>query len=425
MKDTDASAGSVLRVGIDARLTSGLSGGVEQVVIGLAHGLSQLEAESEEYIFLTTAKGDDWLRPYLGGHCRPLMSADRIHEPSWAAGLKRRSPWLARIARNAPAMPGLRRPGPHRSEGTIESAGIEVMHFTIQDAFLTDLPSIYQPHDLQHLHLPGFFTPREREYRERTYRLHCERAEAVVVMTRWGREDVMNHYGLPSEKVYIIPWAPVLDAYGDPSQGSIEEVSSRHQLPKRFAFYPATSYPHKNHLTLLESIAILRDRGTRIPLVCTGGVTDFHSHIRDGIEKLRLEDQVHFLGYLPPLDVHVLYRRAHCLIFPTLFEGWGMPIFEAFRSRLPVACSDIPVVNELARDAAISFDPQHPEAIAEALMTVWEDDEIRRTLVDKASRRIEEFSWRTTGAKFRVLYRSVAGRPLTAKDRHLLSTLST
>lgn len=408
-----------LRVGIDARLTRGLSGGVEQVLIGLAHGLSQLHDSDDEYVFLTLGK-EDWLLPYLAGRCRALPAADEPEERSRAAAALLQLPWLARIIRNAPAVPGLRRPGPRPSDGTIEAEGADVMHFAIQDAFLTDLPSIYQPHDLQHLHLPQFFTPREREHRERTYRTHCGRAAAVVVMTQWGKQDLVDRYGLPPEKVHVIPWAPVLDAYEEPPEELIAEVSARLRLPERFAFYPAKTYPHKNHLALLQAVAILRDDGVRVPLICTGGLSDFQSRIRREIARLRLEDQVVFLGYLAEWEMRVLYRKAHCLVFPTLFEGWGMPVFEAFVSRLPVACSNIEVLQELVGDAAILFDPHDPEAIAHGLRAVWDQDATREALLTNADRRMRGVSWRATALKFRALYRSVAGRALTPEDEQLL-----
>ena len=145
---------------VDARVAGGQFGGVEQVLIGIAAGLSKLDDGDEEYHFLAHPGQDEWLRPYLKGPCRLL--------PSRRGHAQRRARAIARgLAERAPAV-GLRyavRP----SDGTVEGAGVELMHFPIQDAFITDVPSIYQPHDLQHLHYPEFFSRWERERRERIY----------------------------------------------------------------------------------------------------------------------------------------------------------------------------------------------------------------------------------------------------------------
>ena len=121
------------------------------------------------------------------------------------------------------------------------------MHFPIQDAFTTELPSIYQPHDLQHLHFPEFFSRWERERRERIYRTHCERAEMVVAMTSWGKRDLIEHYGLPDEKVRVVPWGSVLWEYPKPSAVRTRALRARLSLPDEFLLYPAQTWPHKNH----------------------------------------------------------------------------------------------------------------------------------------------------------------------------------
>ena len=211
---------SSLRVCIDARLGEGQFGGVEQVVIGLAAALSRLDEGDEEYLFLAHPEHDDWLRPYLAGPCRVLhtrRSYPNRRSRAVARGVLERLPGVGTSFAVRP------------SDGTAERAGAEVIHFPIQTAFTTDIPSIYQPHDLQHLHLPELFSGWERSRREVIYRTHSERAELVVAMTSWGRRDFIESYALPPERVTVVPGGSVLREYPAPTAADLDRLSTRDQ----------------------------------------------------------------------------------------------------------------------------------------------------------------------------------------------------
>jgi hypothetical protein len=154
-----------LRVCIDARLSSGEVGGVEQVIIGLASGLSGLSDGEEQYFFLANPEATDWLKPYVSGPAQLL----RAHSSPSATGLRqlksaarRHFPMARAMWHSLPYLAPLEDRRLPRSDGTIEAQGVDLVHFVLQNAFRTRVPSIYYPSDLQHLHLPAFFTPRER-----------------------------------------------------------------------------------------------------------------------------------------------------------------------------------------------------------------------------------------------------------------------
>lgn len=264
-----------MRICLDARLVSGTTGGVEQVIIGLATGFSSLTDGDEEYLFLVYEGADDWIKPYLQGPCRALSAGPA--PDSLQVKLVRRYPLLRALWHHV-LSPMLGRRSVHipRSDSTIERAGVALMHFTIQTAFLTGVPSVFTPHDLQHLHLPYLFTPRERLKREVLYRTFSAQAQLVIALSRWGKRDLIAHYHLPDEKVAIVPWSSVLDAYPAPRESDLQAIRRKHHLPDRFLFYPAYSWPHKNHKGLLDALALLRDReGLRVPVVFSGGQNAF------------------------------------------------------------------------------------------------------------------------------------------------------
>ena len=294
------------------------------------------------------------------------------------------------------------------------------MHFPRQSAFLTAVPSIYQPWDLQHLHLPEFFTPEARESRERTYRAFAAQAELVVVASGWIKDDVCAQYGLSPDRVAVVNPPPVTVAYTPPTADESARIAAQLGLPPRFAFYPAQPWGHKNHERLLEALRLLRDRGLDVALVCTGHRNARYPEVMARAADLGVESQVTFLGYLSPAEVQVVYQRAELMVFPSMYEGWGLPILEAFAADLPVACSKVTSLPALVGDAALVFDPMDVAAIAAAIERLWLDEALRATLVERGRRRVGAFDWDRTARLLRAHYRRVAGRPLDAADRELL-----
>ena len=299
---------------------------------------------------------------------------------------------------------------------------MEVVHFTFQEAFLTDIPSIYQPWDLQHLHLPEFFTADQRRWREVAYPLFCERAELVIVASEWAKQDVARRLGIPPSKVAIIEVPPVVRAYPIPDAATLERIRLQLRLPPRFILYPAQTWPHKNHVRLLEAIALIRDRqGVDIDLVCSGGQNAHFAEIERTVRRLGLHDRIRFLGFVEPIEIQSLYRLARCMVFPSLFEGWGLPIVEAFSVGLPVACSNVTSLPAMVGDAALLFDPRDVDAMADAIAAIWQDEALRATLASRAHRVVGQFDWGRTARTFRAHYRSIGGRELTPDDRALVA----
>lgn len=419
MSRSDPSGRGPLCVCVEARLPSGAHGGVEQVVIGLAGGLSRLTDGDERYLFLTQAGADGWLEPHVTGPATLVRCAapPPPRRPRWRAALARvpGAPWVW------DRLPDRTRPTVPTSDGTVERAGAAVVHFPFQSGFLTDVPSIYHPHDLQHLHLPAFFERKERRRREIVYRALCGRAAVVAVTSSWVKRDVVSQYGLPEERVRVIPLAPVVGTYPQPGPEDLARVRRERSLPPAFAFFPAQTWPHKNHLRLLRALALLRDRHGAIPLVCSGRLTAHHAMLVKEARRLRLEDEVRFVGFVSPLELQALYRLARCVVVPTLFEAASFPLWEAFENGVAAACSDVTSLPEQAGDAALLFDPRDEGAIAAALGRLWTDERLRATLVERGRARVAAFTWDRTARTFRAHYRRIAGRPLTGEDERLLA----
>ncbi len=405
-----------LRVLIDARLRDGEPGGVQQVVIGLASGLSRLSGDAgEEYLFVVWDRSAEWLQPYVRGACRLVpVKSSRMR----AAGRRLRR--LAKRTGLLGALPASRMSFAAPPAG-LDALRADVIHFPTQRAFRTAAPNIYHPHDLQHVHLPDLFTPAARASRDHLYRACCAQATTVVVMSRWGRDDLIREYRLPPSKVAIVPGAPLLPEYPLPDRAAVAAVRAAHTLPERFAYFPAHTFPHKNHLKLLEALAWLRDcRGLKVPLVCSGGRNEYYPTIRARVSALGLDDQVRFVGFVSPAAVNVLYRECRAVVFPTLFEGWGLPLGEGFTAGVPVACSSVTCLPEQADGAARLFDPRDEHDIARAIEDVWTNEDLRQRLITRGHDVARRYDWNRIAETFHAHYRRVADRPLTPRDRELL-----
>ena len=415
-----------LRIAINAQLLPEKSGGIVSVLVGLVRALGQLDDGPEEFVIVGNRQAPDWLRPFLGSNQRIVTREATSERQVPESRFRRRMRFMLQPGKwfspPPPSKPKKSWPIVEMSDGFIESLGCNVVHFPYQNFVLCSLPSLYNPHDLQHVHYPQFFAPKELARREVMYTAGCRLSKIVVVGSEWIKQDVVAHFGLPSEKVQVIPWAPPTQAVAAPDEGDIEAVRRKFELDRPFALYPAMTQTHKNHLRLIDALAMLRDReGLRVNLVCTGLQGGNWSNIQDRLKKLGLEDQARFLGMLPREELRAVYRLAQFVVVPTLFEAASGPVFEAWAEGIPVACSTVTSLPQQVGDAALLFDPHSVGSIADAIKQMAVDEEFRTSLVQRGARRLKDFSWNRTARAYRAAYRRAAGWPLDENDIELLS----
>jgi glycosyltransferase involved in cell wall biosynthesis len=155
--------------------------------------------------------------------------------------------------------------------------------------------------------------------------------------------------------------------------------------------------------------------------VCPGRQNDHYRRIARRVTELRLDEQVSFPGFVSPLQLRGLYELAEGLVFPSRFEGWGLPVCEAFSASVPVASSSATSLPDLVGDAGLLFDPDDTEQIAAAVLLLWTDPELRSDLAERGRERGEQFNFNRTARLFRAHYRRVGGQPLSEEDRILLA----
>jgi len=395
-----------VRVAVRPYVESGTSGGVVQYVQGLVLALGRVDGPAAVDV-LGRAEDEAWLAPYVNSRVRfarcdsqPLSSTSfgrRARESlAYRAGhLAKR--WLRTTLAQVPG-----------SDGVAEARRYDLVHYPTQYALDTELPFVYQPWDLQHRHFPEFFTPTDLRFRELMYGHFCRKASVVIVASSFVRHDVMEAFDLPDERVALVPAASPLELSDQLSEEDEARFVTTKGVPQRFALYPAYGWPHKNHLRLIEALGILKARGVVVPLVCSGNLTEQTQSAARRAVELGL-DHVQFLGRLSGSELRCLYSRADCVVFPSLFEGFGLPVLEGFNAGLPVACSDTTSLPELAGDAAALFDPLDLDSIADAIERVWTDDLFRDLLITRGRQRASRYSWDRVASDTITVYRAALG----------------
>ena len=403
-------------------MTDPESGGVPSVIIGLAHGLSGLRDGEEEYLFLVLEGHSAWLTPFLDGSCRLLeQRLDATTTNRMKERVARVAPVVRTIWQRLPtAVAGL--PGIPRSNGLVEAADVDVMHFPMQTAFLTRIPSIYHPHDLQHVHLPEYFSSRVRARRDRDYRVFSHQATMVAVASTWTKRDIAVHLDIPEGTIAVIPWAPPLAAVPELSREEAAAVSHRLGLPARFLMYPARTWPHRNHSVLIDALALLRRRdGIDVPLVFTGHRTPQARDLDARALRLSVDNLLTWTGFLDARDLRATYALADGVVIPSRFEAASAPLWEAWMAGTAAACSNVTSLPEQAGDAALVFDPTSVDEAADAIATLWLREDLRIELARRGRERVSSFTWERTARTFRAHYRRIGGKALSDEDVLLLA----
>jgi len=260
---------------------------------------------------------------------------------------------------------------PGRIRRELRASRFEVLHFplTIPIPRGTDVPTATSILDLQHELYPDFFSRAELAYRRIAYRAAVRESRLVIAISEHVKETIVERLGIDAARVRVIHLG--LD---------LERLIPNEGPRKPFLIYPANGWPHKNHVNLLKAFELLRRKRPELQLVLTGS----------GLEKLPAAEGVELRGHVPRDELVNLYRTAQALVFPSLYEGFGLPPLEAMACGCPVAASRAGALPEICGDAARYFDPNDPQDIAAAALEVMTSPE---ELVKRGLARSRGFSW--------------------------------
>jgi glycosyltransferase involved in cell wall biosynthesis len=258
-----------------------------------------------------------------------------------------------------------------------------------------EIPYITVVWDLQHQlqpYFPEVSAAGEWEKRERYYSTNLRRASLIITGTQRGKFEIERFYQVTPERIKILPLPTpqfALEAVVDNETNILEKYG----ISENYLFYPAQFWAHKNHIGLLHAVKLLREKHNLVfPVVFVGSEKGNETYVKQMVTELELSQQVHFLGFVPQEDLIALYRQAFALSFVTFFGPDNLPPLEAMALGCPVVASKVSGVEEQLGDAALLVDPKDAEEIALAVKSIWEDINLRQTLIQRGYKRAHEWT---------------------------------
>ncbi len=263
---------------------------------------------------------------------------------------------------------------------------LDAWFFPNHNFISTSLPYVIMVHDLSYEIFPEFFTAKSR-LRHTLARPIIKNANAVLCPSWSTKQDLKKIYGLKEEKIHVTPLAISRATESKPATA----------LPTRYILSLATLEPRKNQLSIIEAYDAYRNQ-TRdnIALVVGGGEGWKSSSVIRAAKKSKFAKDIHLIGYVPENQKNELYRKAQVFVFPSFYEGFGLPVLEAMAAGCPVITSHTSSLPELAQDAALLVDPYNVNDLTQAIKSILNSPRLRADLIEKASRRAEDFSWEQT-----------------------------
>ncbi len=264
-------------------------------------------------------------------------------------------------------------------------------------------PFVVTIHDIIPLLLPQYFTAGRRMLYRASLAFSFRHATSVICLSEATRADLETIFPRIRGRLSVIP-AGVERSFRPSTKAESEPVRAKYALPEQYLLYVGSNKPHKNLPALVEAYARLG----RAPALLLAGMEDLrYPGARQRIETLGLKDRVRVMGQIPEEDLPRLYSNALAFIFPSLYEGFGLPPLEAMASGAPAACSDIPSLRETTGGAALLFDARNLDAITSALDRMIRDEELRAALRVRGLRRAAELTWDLAAGKVLDVYHQV------------------
>lgn len=382
-------------------LPGGDNGGAKIFVLELVHRLAAMHPETR-FILLTQATTHDELASMDSAN----VSRRMVVGPTVAHTVRPRMEALAR--RVLPRLPtplrgrimglgyrlnsALKRGG---SGSLLSEIGADLLFcpFTAPTYFVPGIPIICTIYDLQYKTYPEFFAPEDVAYRDRTFVEACRRANALAAISDYSREAAIRHGNLDPERIRTIHlrMARRMATWADENKAILDRLGL---VPQRYLVYPANFWKHKNHEMLLTAFGMACRQGLPLDakLVCTGEAGERQAWLLRAARTMNLGERILFPGYLHDAELAALMKQCRGVVFPSLHEGFGLPVIEAMAAGVPVACSNTTALMEVAGDAAIMFDPRIPAQIADAIFALVQDAAARAERIKAGLARAAEFA---------------------------------
>jgi glycosyltransferase involved in cell wall biosynthesis len=388
---------ATIAVDLTPVLPGGENGGAKIFVLELLRRLAELSPQTQ-FVLLTQAASHQELAALDSSNIRRLL----VLNPGKRNTVQSR---LLDITNRALArMPGRLRRVVYQFKSALKHGGSGALlkdmgadllfcPFTAPTYFEPGIPTVCTIYDLQYKTYPEFFAAEDVANRDRTFKDACRRATALAAISDYSRDSAIAHGNLDPTCIQTIHLRMAQRiATGSESDKSI--LNALGLKTRRYLIYPANFWKHKNHEMLLTAFGMACQSGLApdIKLICTGAPGARQQWLANAARIMNLGDRILFPGYLPNVQLATLMTNCAGVVFPSLYEGFGLPVIEAMAASVPVASSNTTSLPEVAADAAVLFDPRIPTQIAQAMISLVDDFALRTRLIEAGKRRATEFS---------------------------------
>jgi glycosyltransferase involved in cell wall biosynthesis len=394
-----------LKVAVDLTpiLPGGENGGAKIFVLDLLRQMTAM-APDTQFILLTQLASHEELATLDRANVQRRMVVGAVQASTVRPRLRRLasrvSPFLGGRLRRVLSRAGYRlnrKLKRHGAGSLLSDLGVDLLFcpFTAPTYWEPGIPTVCTIYDLQYKTYPEFFAPEDVAHRSQTFIDASRRATALAAISDYSRQSAIVHGELDPSRIRTIHLRMARRIAPESGQSDLQVLERLGLARQRYLIFPANFWKHKNHEMLLTAFGMACADG-RLPadikLVCTGAPGARQEWLKSAASGMELGDRVVFPGYLPNAELAALISSCIGVVFPSLYEGFGLPVLEAMAAQVPVACSNTTSLPEVAADAAVMFDPRVPSQIAEAMIGLVTDEALRVRLVEAGRSRVAEFA---------------------------------
>lgn len=294
----------------------------------------------------------------------------------------------------------------------IKNSGIRLLQVPIQYSpiYKTSVPVVTTMHDVQEFHFPEFFTASERLHRAINNFKSVTESDHIIVSFDHIKKDLLKYYSVPAEKISVCPPPFADDWFATKKETDWQVLEKKYSISKKYLIYPAATWPHKNHIRLLEAFKEVRKIIPDLNLICTGNKTDYYDIIQKKILELGLENSVKFLGIVPEEDLIGLYKNAELVVIPTLYEAGSGPLYEAMKYKVPVICANTTSLPETVSNAKYVFNPNDVDELSVLIIKMLSDYNEKKLNILNSERRMEELGTQDYFKSFGKVYNTISNK---------------
>jgi glycosyltransferase involved in cell wall biosynthesis len=261
-------------------------------------------------------------------------------------------------------------------------------------------------HDISFNFFPQFIKKSDLFFLKTLIPRSFKMAAKIIAVSEFTKNEIEKNYRIPAKKIAAIHNGVNFDFFNQyVAPEKLKEIGKKYNLPDKFILYIGTLQPRKNIPILIKAM-----RHLDIKLVLAGNkkAHNFDPRIDKTIKKYNLQEKIVFPGWIDEEDKPALFKLARCFVFPSLYEGFGIPIIEAMSAGAPVVCSDIPALREISRDAALLCNPKNNQELSKNILKILTDQQLKERLIQSGIETAQKFTWQKTAKNMLEIYEELA-----------------